>query len=109
MGYSKKAREEYNIRRQNICNMLGITKNRYNAYRRIGDALRKIYENNCNGLYETESHYELACLPYEQAAGGMARKDGLHIYYQTDPRGATIYLDKIEIPNNNYTKAYVIY
>jgi hypothetical protein len=39
----------------------------------------------------------------------LASKLGLHYYLQTDPRGATIYLDTQEIPENNYTQAVCIY
>lgn len=109
MTYTKKEKAEYNEQRQRTCDALGIAGNDYNAFRRLGEKLRKIYADNCNGgVYEVEGSYEAACHPLEQKAGKMAAKYGLHIYFQTDPRGATIYLDKTPI-NNDYSSAHCIY
>ena len=108
MEHTKKEREGYNKSRQRACDVLGITINRYNAYRRLGAELHKIYENNCNGEL-TEAAYEAAVTPLYVATERMAAQDGLHIFFQTDPRGATVYLDKKEIPDNNYTQAKCIY
>ena len=52
MTYTKKERERYNDDRARACKRLGITKNQYNWLRRKGEALRKVYEANCNGDYD---------------------------------------------------------
>lgn len=107
--YSKKERERYNEDRKRKCEALGITKNQYNAFRRIGENLHEIYEDNCNGGIPTEEAYFDLVKPHEEKAQEMANELGLHVYFQTDPRGATIYLDKKPIPENNYTNACCIY
>lgn len=108
--YNKKEREDYNNRRAYVCNMLGLTKNQYNSFRRIGNVLNKLYTDNCNGDFDNmEDAYLVAIGRQYEVADRKAKESGLHIYYQTDPRGATIYLDKKPIPENNYTTAYCIY
>jgi len=106
--YTKKEREQYNQSRDNACQRLGITKNQYNWLRRKGEELRRIYEANCNG----DSDYKINGMrenglnnDIQDYIGSM----GLFIYFQTDPRGATLYLDKKPIPTNNYTQAVCIY
>lgn len=107
--YLKNEREEYNQRRDRVCVELGITKNQYNWFRREGEKLHMIYEDDCNGVFNDEetadSHYQ----PIYDRVDAKVKELGLHIYYQTDPRGATIYLDTKKIPENNYTQAYCIY
>lgn len=107
--YSKKERERYNEDRKRKCEALGITKNQYNAVRRIGEKLRKAYEDNCNSSFNTEQMYLDTIEPLEQKAEAIMSGLGLFGYFQTDPRGATIYLDVKPIPKNNYTSAYCIY
>lgn|SRR3990167_6332475 len=109
MNYNKKDRDNYNHDRDITCDRLGITKNQYNQFRRIGQSLRKIYEMNCNGEFGNEFQYEEATNDDYHGADNLAKKLGLEIFYQTDPRGATIYLDKEPIPENNYTNACCIY
>ena len=106
--YNKKEREYYNEQRERTCDYLGITKNQYNWLRRKGEELRKIYEDNCNGIL-SELEYETITLKYERLIRDYAGKLKLLVYFQTDPRGATIYLDKQPIPENNYTQARYIY
>lgn len=108
MYYSKKQREYYNEQRAVTCERLGITNNQYNWFRRIGTELHKLYEQNCNGEL-TEGQYEAYTDVFYDKANQKAKELGLHIFYQTDPRGATIYLDRVEIPENNYTRAFCIY
>lgn len=109
--YSKKEREQYNAYRNRVCEKLGITKNQYNWLRRKGEALRKVYENNCNGLYKTEEEYYQAKkdLIYQINVYKQECVELLYAYFQTDPRGASLYLDTKEIPANNYTQANCIY
>lgn len=118
--YTKKERQQYNEYRERICQRLGITKNQYNWLRRKGEALRQVYEKDCNGDYEkeaqtdnpkitAETRYEIDCATKEGLIRIKAKELKLFIYFQTDPRGATIYLDTKEIPANNYTQANCIY
>jgi len=108
MNYSKKARDQYNIDRERTCTALGITKNQYNWFRRKGAELHKIYENNCNGIYETEKEYDNAKFGLETALDLKSEMLSLHMYLQTDPRGATVYLDTEAIPENAYNVARCI-
>lgn len=107
--YTKKERELYNKMRDAVCNKLGITVNQFNWFRRKGEELHNIYEDNCNGLFDTEESYKDAVNPVYELVNNKAEALGLSVYFQTDPRGATIYLDDKPIPENNYTTAYCIY
>lgn len=107
--YTKKERDYYNQNRERACQRLGITKNHYNWYRKQGNLLHQVYEDNCNGIYDIENEYERACDILETKIKNKAINQNLYVYFQTDPRGATIYLDKEPIPYNNYTQAVCIY
>ncbi len=109
--YTKKEREYYNIHREKACQYLGITKNQYNWLRRKGEELRKVYENDCNGLYKTEEESNRAekDITYQINIYKQECEELLYAYFQTDPRGATLYLDKKPIPKNNYPQAICIY
>ena len=107
--YTKKEREHYNITRERVCEALSITQNQYNWYRRAGEKLHKLYEDNCNGTFLNEELYEKATQTIEELVNKRATEQGLFVYFQTDPRGATIYLDNKKIPDNNYTQAHCIY
>lgn len=107
--FTKLERERYNENRERACKRLGITKNQYNWFRREGKKLHKIYEDNCNGLL-TEKQYENNVEDLELNISHKASKKlNLFIYFQTDPRGATIYLDKKIILENSYNEAVCIY
>lgn len=108
MTYSKKEREQYNQYRTWSCMKLGITENVFNQFKTIGKKLRQQYENRCNTDISDET-YESIVNPIYEKADKLAKNLGLYIYYQTDPRGATIYLDKKPISENNYTVATLIY
>ena len=109
--YTAKERQQYNIDRERTCKRLGITINQYNWFRRKAEELRKVYENNCNGLYKTEEDYYNAekDLIYKINVYKQECVELLYAYFQTDPRGASLYLDTKEIPENNYTSASCIY
>jgi hypothetical protein len=109
MVYSKKEREQYNIDRVRTCERLGIRELDYNAFRRIGQSLQKIYVMNCNGEFKNENEYEEATSDYYKSGDNLAKRLNLYIFYQTDPRGGTIYLSKEPIPENDYTTANVVY
>ena len=109
--FTKQERERYNEDRERACKRLEITKNQYNWLRRKGEELRKIYEDNCNGLYKTEEESDKAerDLIYQINVYKQECEELLYAYFQTDPRGATIYLDREPILENNYTNAVCIY
>ena len=112
MTYTLKERKQYNQDRQRTCDRLGITKNQYNWLRRQGEKFHKIYEQECNGelnLSYDNGEYDNFMKPYYQAIDTYIKELGLFVYYQTDPRGATIYVDKKPIPENNYNQASCIY
>lgn len=108
MYYTKSQRDYYNAHRQYVLERLGITQNQYNWFRRIGDQLHSLYEQNCNGTID-EQTYEKQEKYWTDKADTKTLELGLFIYYQTDPRGSTIYLDNNAIPDNNYSKACCIY
>lgn len=109
--YTKKERERYNEDRERACKRLGINKYQYNEFRRYGERLHRIYEMQCNGFETTEgeARAERNETLYNKLAEEKAKKLKLFLYFQTDPRGATIYLDRQPIPENNYTQAVCIY
>lgn len=113
--FTKLERERYNENRERACQRLGITENQYNWLRRKGEEYRLTCEENCNGTY-TEQKYEVktGCLENEIYAYLIRQKlntkgKKMFVYFQTDPRGATLYLDTKEIPKNNYLQAVCIY
>lgn len=108
MQYTKEEREQYNRSRALTCANLGITESQYNWFRRIGNQLHEIYEGNCNGSF-TESEYEELTAPLYEKAEAKAKSLDLYIYFQTDPRGATIYLDREPIAENAYNRASCIW
>jgi hypothetical protein len=111
MQYSSDERKYYNQYRLNACDRLSISKLKYNQFRRLGEALHRIYENDCNGLYESEDASEQAATPLYAKVFKLINNNHpcLFVYYQTDPRGATIYLDTQPIKRDSYNNAVCIY
>lgn len=111
MNYTKTKREQYNKDREITCKRLDITENQYNWLRRKGEELHKIYEDNCNGVFQTDDDYFRSTLSKEKEVKAYLKtiNKNLHAYFQTDPRGATIYVDIKPIPCNNYNQAQCIY
>lgn len=91
-------------RKQQGCKHLGITPGQWSYIKRIGTHLNWLYTEACNG-----NEYPHAEAEWERKAKTFAYHNHLEIYLQTDPRGATIYLDKQPIPENNYTRAVCVY
>ena len=104
MSYTKKEREYYNQYRERACTKLGITKNDFNWFRRKGAELHKLYEDDCNGFGDDHEEESL-----ERRIEDKASKFKLELFFQRDPRGATVYLDTEPIPDNNYTRAVCVY
>ncbi len=105
--YSKEEREYYNMHRNNVCESLGLSTTQYNWLRRKGNELHKIYEDRCNGYIDEQ--YEPMTTAIERVVDKKASELGSFIYYQTDPRGSTIYADVKPIQDNNYPRSYCIY
>jgi len=108
MTYTKKEREYYNKYRASVCDKLGITECDYNYFRLNGQALHNLYELDCNGEIEQDM-YDGETKKLYDILEKRADKHDLYIYFQTDPRGATVYLSLDPIPENNYTIASCIY
>jgi len=109
MSYTRQSREEYNVHRHNVCKSLGLTQNQYNWFRRKAEKLHKIYEDECNGLHPTEEIYSERAFKLYKEISAKCKPMKLEYFCQTDPRGGTLYLDKKPIPENNYTRAHLIY
>ena len=109
MKYTKTERQHYNKDREVTCKRLSITENQYNWLRRKSEKLHKIYENNCNGFIQGDTGYFSLTEPIEKNVIQYCDCLGLFVYLQTDPRGATIYVDTKPIPKNNYNQVHCIY
>lgn len=115
---TKQQKEYYKVHVDRTIENLGITSIDYKYLRTIGNKLNAIFTRQCNGYYNPynekwNNHLEdldnKAEKKYILKASDYAKDRGLTIYFQTDPRGATIYVDRKEIPDNNYNQAYCIY
>ena len=109
MNYTNKERAEYNEQRKRACERNGITGNQYNWLRRKGQELHGHYETNCNGGFTSEAEYNQAVNPVYIAVEAYVKKLGLEVYFQTDPRGATIYVDKEPLTDSAYNRGTCIY
>jgi len=98
-----------NVRKYRGCETLGITSEQWSYIKRVGTILNNLYTASCNGEGMNAEGYPEEEARYERRALLFAKNNKLHLYLQTDPRGATIYLDKKPIPENNYTNAVCIY
>src|SRR5258708_52505 len=55
-----------------------------------GDRLHKRYESACSYAWASSDIYIAGTKMLERASRNLARDLGLHLYLQTDPRGATV-------------------
>ena len=96
---------------------LSITKDQYKQFVTLGKKLNKIYCDNCNGYLGTDGNWSDELQEKAEAkesklvsqVNSLCTSLNLYYYLQTDPRGATIYLDTKEIPDNSYNNAHCIY
>ena len=109
--YTVLERANYNKDREITCNRLNITENQYNWLRRKGQLLHKIYEDNCNGIIKNDDDYFGLTLPIKKEIIAYLKKsnDKLHVFFQTDPRGATVYLSYQNLKDYNYSQGQCIY
>ena len=79
----------------------------------IGRSLHRIYEQQCDGFSDYQGNWDRVASnkadkreeKLTKEAYKIAKELGAYLYIQTDPRGATIYIDNKPIPENNYTRA----
>ena len=105
--YTPEEIKYYNIHRDRACERLGINQSLYNWGRRKAEELRKVYEADCNGMFQEEGERDSITEPIEKAI--VAKFAGLHVYFQGDCRGATLYVDTEPISDSAYTNAVCIY
>lgn len=118
MSHSKKEREEYNQRRERVSKEFGIDKNSYNRLRRSAEGLTRADTNYANGTtggepkysgnkivneYTEKNHRKDTDEAFKKIAS-MAKKMGLHYYHQSDPRGASLYVSKKRMSQENYNR-----
>jgi len=113
--YSKKERENYNEHRERTSKDLGIDKNKYNALRRAALRISEADTNSANGAdrmgreYGDKEHKK-DTRPNFKKIHKMAKKLGGHMYHQSDPRGASIYVGKKRMSQKDYnSKGHAIY
>jgi hypothetical protein len=119
----KQQKEYYKVYKTSIMEKLGLNDIDFQFFKTIGNKLNHIYCLRCNGyigstsIYKnnkmvneyTDKMYKRDTEPLYKKAELRAKLRGLYIFFQTDPRGATIYLSKEPIPENSYTVASCIY
>src|SRR5258708_6163596 len=101
-SYSKKERERYNEHRERIGKEYGLGKNEYNRLRRVANELSQADTAYANGRkYEhdteeyTEKHHKHDVNKAFSKTQALKNKlKGKHLYHQTDPRGASLYIGK---------------
>ena len=101
MAFSKKEREYYNQHREHVTRELGVDKNKYNAFRRASHGLTKADTDYAN--YGDEKKHHTESVKHLAKAGALAKKAGLHIYHQSDPRGVALYLAKKRMKDTSYS------
>lgn len=108
---------------ERTCKDLKIDPIVYKRFLIIGNKIHKRLVYYCNGYMGDsaqyvdnkiinrfeEKEYQAYITPLMQQVEDMAKQEQLYVYFQTDPRGATIYLDNKPIPQNSYNNAYCIY
>lgn len=72
---------------------------------KMGERLRKRYENACSYQWATTERYEADTERAEKRLSDYASAAGLRLYIQGDPRGATVYVcgPEGEMTPNNYS------
>lgn len=114
-SFSKKEREYYNQHRERVGKELGIDKNKYNAFRRAAAGLSEADTSYANGRDRMgqsfgDKEYHTKSVEHLKKIGSMAKKMGLHMHHQGDPRGASLYLAKKRINKYRYPQeGHVIY
>ena len=93
-----------------------------NTLRRAGLTLRAWYTMCCNYYVQRDELNNKVTLTghgwsrviADRETGAANRikevcsRNGLYFFLQTDPRGASLYIDAREIPVNNYTRSFCV-
>ena len=126
------ARDETNALQHTIFQRTGVSLDfsDANTLRRAQITLQRWAEQECGDANEYASwgieRDESTSIPYmcrygnngkdnrwrvpDREAGALRRvaevckRNGLHFYHQTDPRGCSLYVDREPLPENNYTR-----
>lgn len=101
-------KKEYRVYKEKTIEALDMSSEIFDMFKLYGEKLNKIYTDLCNGDITDKQAEELE-KPIYRTLKSTCQLLGYYIYYQTDPRGATIYLDTKPISENNYTIAHCIY
>lgn len=105
----KKRKEMYMDYKAKVMENLDMGEPIFNFFKKQGEKLNKIYTDFCNGDITLKQEKKLTA-PIYKKLDAFAHLLGYSIYYQTDPRGATIYVSKKEVLNDiNYTNGVCIY
>ena len=75
---------------------------------RAAERLRKRWENECSYEWANTPAYEKATERARDRLIESVKATGLYVYLQSDPRGATLYVDSKPIPADNYTQAICV-
>lgn len=97
------------LRWQEQASRLGIHPGDIAAWHRQSARLHSRYEAACNDESAQGPEWDSKTARLERLLVARIEKRGLHCYLQTDPRGASLYIDLTPIPNDNYTRAECIY
>jgi len=81
----------------------------YDALARMAESLRKRYEATCSYPWANTPAYEKRTETAERKLLAEVAALGLHGYLQSDPRGATLYVDSQPICGTDYTRALCVY
>ena len=77
--------------------------------RKLANNLSKLDTDNCNGVYQNDDDYWQALGKIEAKISIKCLELGLKWYHQTDPRGASLYIDDREMTQADYTQGLAIY
>lgn len=110
MAHSKKEREHYNKMREMAGKSLGLTKNQYNALRRVSHELSRHGEHEANTGESRSKEMGKAFQKAEKVRKKLGGKHSIHFYHQTDPRGVALYASKKRMSRSRYnTEGHPIY
>lgn len=108
----KREKEDYKNRITIVCEKLNITEEQYNEFRNYAKLLHKIYEQQCTGFPDENGNWDTVAEAqalaqeekYTKLIEEKAKELQLFLFLQADPRGATLYLSREKIENNNYDR-----
>lgn len=81
----------------------------YMSLARAAESLRKRYEAECSYEWADTEAYRKRTETQERNLVARVEALGLHAYIQSDPRGATLYVDKEPLTCTNYNTGLCVY